>query len=107
MPNEELKKRFEEYKNRIINEQIEKFYKISPEERIEYINDLIEVNKKYPFFKEGDEDIVDLRICDDENGVLTMERELEDTKATVEFDVKKYTVAVTLECNGESKRIDM
>ena len=50
MPNEELKKRFEEYKNRIINEQIEKFYKISPEERIEYINDLIEVNKEYPFF---------------------------------------------------------
>ncbi len=50
MPNEELKKRFEEHKNRIINEQIEKFYKISPEERIDYINELIELNKEYPFF---------------------------------------------------------
>lgn len=42
MPNEELKRRYEEYKDGIINEQIENFYNISLEERIDYINKLME-----------------------------------------------------------------
>lgn len=50
MPNAELKQRFEEYKDEIINKQIEKFYSISLEERVGYINELIEINKEYPFF---------------------------------------------------------
>ena len=46
MPKEELKRRYEEYKDGIINEQIENFYNISLEERIDYINKLME----YPLF---------------------------------------------------------
>lgn len=65
---------------------------------------LIQMRKDYPVLIEGKEI---RRICDDANGVLTIERELEDVKGTVVFDVKKYTVEVIIECNGESKRIDM
>ena len=46
---EELRKRLEEYKDRIINECIDSFNNMSLEERIDYINELIETNKEYPF----------------------------------------------------------
>ena len=46
MPNKELKRIYEEYKDGIINEQIENFYNISLEERIDYINKLM----GYSFF---------------------------------------------------------
>lgn len=50
MEKEELRKRFEEYKDKIINETIEKFHNISLEERVDYINKFSEINKDYPFF---------------------------------------------------------
>ena len=59
---------------------------------------LIQMRKTYPVLTEGKEV---RRICDDANGVLTIERELGETKSVVVFDVKKYTVAITIECNGE------
>ena len=65
---------------------------------------LIQMRKTYPVLTEGKEV---RRICDDGNGVLTIERELVGTKATVVFDVKKYTVNVTIACNGEIMGIDM
>lgn len=47
---EELRKRLEECKDRIINEYIEIFNNITLEERIDYINKLIETNAEYIFF---------------------------------------------------------
>lgn len=45
--------------------------------------------KKYPFFKEGDEDIVDLRICDDENDPFNSNNipidELEEYRSDEEY----------------------
>ena len=61
---------------------------------------MIQIRKTYPVLTEGKEV---RRICDDANGVLTIEREMENVKATVVFDVKKYTVAITIACNGEIK----
>ena len=50
MSNEEFEKRIEEYNTGFIVKQIEKFYNISLEERIDYINELIERNAKYHYF---------------------------------------------------------
>lgn len=62
---------------------------------------LIEIRKAYPVISAGKEI---QRICDDDNGVLTIIRELGEEKAMVIFDVKKYTVTVKIECAGVKLR---
>ena len=72
--------------------------KYQDKEMFAWYQKLIQMRKAHPVITEGKEV---RRSCDDVNGVLMIERELDSTKATVVFDVKNYTVAVGVECKGE------
>ena len=71
--------------------------KYQDREMFAWYRKLIQFRKAYPAIAEGKEIN---RICEDERGILTIERELGDEKAIVVFDVKAYHVELKVEHAG-------
>ena len=71
--------------------------KYQDREMFAWYRKLIQLRKAYPAITEGKEIN---RICEDERGILTIERELGDEKAIVVFDVKAYHVELKVEHAG-------